>query len=112
MNNTFTAAIASFNDNNPGYKLGDSYVFEVTVSKTSEWPSRTGSSDGFTVEDTGKCDRSENSPPNKKHDNVLYVSELGKWYVLDGKGKYMYAKNVLNAENVYDPSSSLAERCN
>ena len=112
LNNTFTAAIASFNDNNPGYKLGDSYVFEVTVSKTSEWPSRTGSSDGFTTEDTGKCDRSENSPPNKKHDNVLYVSELGKWYVLDGKGEYMYAKNMLNAENVYDPSSSLAERCN
>lgn len=112
LNNTFTAAIASFNDNNPGYKLGDDYVFEVTVSKTSSWPSRSGSDSGFSEDETGKCDVSDNSPPNKKHDNVLFVPNLGRWYILDGKGDYMYAKNVLDAGNVYNPSSSLLERCN
>lgn len=33
VNNTFTNAVASFNDNNDGYKLGDSVVYAVSTNQ-------------------------------------------------------------------------------
>ena len=39
LNNTFIAAVANYNDNTAGTKLGDSYVYEFTVYKTTTWPS-------------------------------------------------------------------------
>ena len=33
VNNTFTNAVASFNDNNDGYMLGDSTVYAVSTNK-------------------------------------------------------------------------------
>lgn len=84
LNNTFTAAVAAFDDNHPGYKLGDSEV---------RWFS--------TYEDSGdlaRAKRQTKKPTNKKWEYVVYVPEAGIecWY---------YGKSDMDGDYLTDTTS-------
>ena len=112
LNNTFIAAVANYNDNTAGTKLGDSYVYEFTTYKTSTWPS--GGSN-YETDGEGKCSRvaaSDTDRPTKGYDFVVYVSDLNVWYFgEDPNGDYMYRKNKIPDDKVYNANSSLEEKC-
>ena len=51
-------------------------------------------------------------PPRKGHAFAVYVSELDIWYCgPDPMGEYMYRKNQIPDDKVYNPNASLEEKC-
>ena len=80
LNNTFTAAVAGFNDNHPGYKLGDSEVRWFSIYEDPK-------------NDLARANKLAHRPVNKKWEYVVYVQEAGLncWYYgrSDMKGKYL-----------------------
>lgn len=112
LNNTFTTAIASFNDNNEDYTLGDSngIVYQVSKRAMKEWPSDAPDHDTFELDEEGSC-HTVTDRPTKGSSFVLYVKEMGAWYVFDGTGGYKYHKNKLNDDLIYNSEGTLIERC-
>ena len=96
MNNTFTAAVASFNDNNAGYNLGDSTIYAVSI----------GSCPSHTFENQ-RCARSSSKPSSKAWKFCVNVE--GNWYYganedLDS-GSYGFEEQ--NISPAYSPSATL-----
>ena len=85
-------------------------MYEFTTYKTSTWPS--GGSD-YEFDEEGPAWRSvAGDPPRKGHAFAVYVSELDIWYCgPDPTGGYMYRKNQIPDDKVYNPNASLEEKC-
>lgn len=101
LNNTFTNAVASFNDNYDGYSLGDSVVHCVSLRTDSNWPGE-------------KCSRvsDEGKAPKPKGDIkwAVFVNESNHWFFKRNDGGDYPLSNI-TLQHPYDPSSSLLDRC-
>lgn len=97
LNNTFTAAVATFDDNHPGYKLGDSEVRWFSTYKDSK-------------SELAKAKRQTKKPTDKKWDYVVYVPEAGIecWYYgkEDMKGEFLTDVTPITPYSQDDPLES------
>ena len=97
LNNTFTNAVANFNDSNDGYALGDDKIYCVSLNeRNGNW---TGS----------RCSR--DTKAHKKASWCIYVTDndTNRWYYEDDSGSY--ALSIINI-TPYNGSHSLEDRCN
>lgn len=105
FNNTFTNAIANFNDNDDGYALGDSVVYCVSFNPI---PGTKSDLDGF------RCDRAASKPGKKMYKFQRKISDGSStwWYYGINedltKGDYAFEENSVTP---YGASDSLAQKC-
>lgn len=91
LNNTFTNAVASYNDNDTGYTLGDDEV--IAVSLTQNLSDNTG------------WTRSDNKPKSSEY-TWLYCKYVDKWYA-SKPGKW---EAIANPVQKYESSKPLETR--
>ena len=100
LNNTFTTAVASFNDNNAGYNLGDSTIYAVSINECRP-----------PIFKNQRCTRSSSKPSSKAWKFCVNVE--GNWYYganedLDS-GSYGFEEQ--NISPTYSLSTTLEQRC-
>ena len=93
LNNTFTNAVASFQDGNEGYNLGDDKIYAVSMNKAS----------GF----DGQCSRDDKKPSKGPTKFCVFVN--GYWYF--GKDGGDFAYEIQNVSPVYEADGTLRQRC-
>lgn len=96
VNNTFTNAVASFNDNNDGYKLGDLRIYAVSVSEHG--PNWTGA----------KCQRNS-SKSGRGYNFSVFVN--GYWYWDNEQGTGSWGCQAQSISPVYKSTDTLKQRC-
>lgn len=99
INNTFTNAVASFNDNTDGYNLGANCIYAVSVGKRPK-----------DVDENNKCTRDGSKPSGKAYTFVIKVEDFWYYCTEKGGGDYGYVHQSINP--VYQADDSLEDRCN
>ena len=90
LNNAFTNAVASYNDNDSGYTLGDETI--LAVSLTENLPEKTG----WTRSDSKRPKNSEYTWLYCKYVDKWYNSKPGKWEVKSYPVKKYQASDPLD----------------
>lgn len=108
LNNTFTNAVANFNDNNDGYKLGDTAVYGVSTNKVGDIPK-----DYRAKYDNKRCTVSDSRPSKfYKFCVKLNRNSADKWFFPNKEdfsgGDFAFKETNIDA---YDPTDSLEARC-
>lgn len=109
FNNTFTNAVANFNDNDDGYALGDSVVYCVsfnTIPNTREQP--------ITNLNGYRCNRSSSKPGTKMYKFTRKISDGTTTWWYYGTSEEMSTGNYAFEDNSvmpYNASDSLAQKC-
>lgn len=99
INNTFTNAVAQFNDNNDGYSLGANCIHAVSIGTRPKG-----------VDTDNKCTRNSSKPSGKAYTFVVKVEDY--WYYCTKKDEGDYGYVHLDINPVYHSDDSLEQRCN
>ena len=105
LHSTFTNAIANFNDNDEGYKLGDSVVYCVSLN---EIPGDKSYLNG------NRCARTDSKPGSKVYEFTRQVNDGTKTYWYYGKNEELDSGNFAfedNSVTEYNESDSLVQKC-
>ena len=107
LNNTFTNAVANFNDNNAGYKLGDSIVYAPSIN---HWDAYKEGKEKYA---NSRCTTNTNRPTKfYKFCVKINISGTDTWFFPNSEdcssGNFAFKSTEITP---YDPTDSLQARC-